>query len=94
LATLSPLAGFEALPVAAQDEINASAVRLMDAHLEVFAVGQAQGSMSATNPRGILAIVPGVYQWLPKWFDTFSADERQAAASEVSDLIAVGLRPL
>ncbi len=82
------------MPAAAQDEINASAVRLMDAHLEVFAVGQAQGSMSAANPRAILAIVPGVYQWLPKWFDTFSADERQIAASEVAELIGLGLRPL
>lgn len=94
LATLSPLAGFEALPTQAQDEINASAVRLMDIHLEIFAVGQAQGSMSATNPRAIVAIVPGVYQWLPKWFDTFSSEERQKAAREVSELIALGLRPL
>lgn len=94
LATLSPLAGFEALPANAQDEINASAVRLMDAHLEIFAVGQAQGSMSAVNPRAVLAIVPGVYQWLPKWFDAFSVEERQRAAREVSELIALGLRPL
>lgn len=94
LATLSPLAGFEALPAAAQDEINAAAVRLMDVHLEIFAVGQAQGSMSATNPRAIVAIVPGVYQWLPKWFDTFSVEERQAAAREIAELVALGLRPL
>ena len=94
LATLSPLAGFEALPADAQDEINASAVRLMDAHLEIFAVGQAQGSMSAVNPRALLAIVPGVYQWLPKWVDAFSIAERQRAACEVSELIALGLRPL
>lgn len=94
LATLSPLAGFEALPPGAQDEINAAAVRLMDAHLEIFAVGQAQGSMSTTNPRAILAIVPGVYQWLPKWFDTFSAAERQTAAREVAELVGLGLRPL
>jgi AcrR family transcriptional regulator len=94
LATLSPLAGFEALPDAAQDEINAAAVRLMDAHLEMFAVGQAQGSMSAANPRAILAIAPGVYQWLPKWFDTFSPGERAGAAQEVADLLALGLRPL
>lgn len=94
LATLSPLAGFEALPPAAQDQINASAVRLMDMHLEIFAVGQAQGSMSAANPRAVLAMVPGVYQWLPKWFDILSTAERQLAPREVADLIALGLRPL
>ena len=94
LATLSPLAGFEALPGLAREEIDAFAVRLMDAHLEIFAVGHAQGSMSAVNPRATLAIVPGVYQWLPKWFDAFSQVERQRAASEVTDLVAVGLRPL
>ena len=94
LATLSPLAGFEALPAAAQDEINAAAVRLMDIHLEIFAVGQVQGSMAAPNPRAIVAIVPGVYQWLPKWFDTFSAEERQKAAGEITELVALGLRPL
>ena len=94
LATLSPLAGFEALPSAAQEEINASAVRLMDAHLEIFAIGRAEGSMSAANPRGVLAIVPGSYQWLPKWFDILSPADRKFAPREVADLIALGLRPL
>ena len=62
--------------------------------IQIFAVGQAQGAMSATNPRAILAIVPGVYQWLPKWFDSISAGERQTAAREVAELVGLGLRPL
>ena len=94
LAAMSPLAGFEALPDDARDEINAAAVRLMDVHLDIFAVGQAQGVLAAANPRGVLAITPGVYEWLPKWYDTFSATERQMAAREVTELIALGLRPL
>lgn len=94
LAAMSPLAGFEALPEDARDEINAAAVRLMDVHLDIFAVGQAQGVLAAANPRGVLAITPGVYEWLPKWYDTFSAEERQMAAREVTELIALGLRPL
>lgn len=94
LAAMSPLAGFEALPEAARDEINAAAVRLMDVHLDIFAVGQAQGTLAAANPRGVLAVTPGVYEWLPKWYDTFSAEERQMAAREVTEFIALGLRPL
>jgi len=69
-------------------------VRLMDAHLEIFAIGRAEGSMSAANPRGVLAIVPGSYQWLPKWFDILSPADRKFAPREVADLIALGLRPL
>ncbi|MDB5420715.1 MAG: hypothetical protein JWR59_662, partial [Brevundimonas sp.] len=84
----------EALPEAARDEINAASVRLMDIHLDIFAVGQAQGTLAAANPRGALAVTPGVYEWLPKWYDTFSAEERQMAAREVIELIALGLRPL
>ncbi|MBU1374487.1 MAG: TetR/AcrR family transcriptional regulator [Alphaproteobacteria bacterium] len=94
IAPLAPLAGFEALPDDVRDEMHASSQRLMDAYLQVFKEGIAEGSMRADNPRAILAMHPGTFQWLPKWFDIFAPAEREVAARELADMSRLGLMPL
>lgn len=91
---LAPLAGFEALPDSAREEIQASAARLMDAFLQLFADGQAEGAMRRLNTRAVLAIHPAVFEWLPKWFDIFEPEERAAAPRELGELVRLGLSPL
>lgn len=91
---LAPLAGFEALPDSAREEIQASAARLMDAFLQLYADGQAEGAMRRLNTRAVLAIHPAVFEWLPKWFDIFEPEERAAAPRELGELVRLGLSPL
>lgn len=91
---LAPLAGFEALPDNAREEIQASAARLMDAFLQLYADSQAEGAMRRLNTRAVLAIHPAVFEWLPKWFDIFEPEERAAAPRELGELVRLGLSPL
>lgn len=94
IAPLAPLGGFEALPEPVREEIQASSQRLMDMYLELHRRGQADGSIRSLNSRAMLAIHPGTFEWLPKWFDRFEPSERAAAAHEVSVLYRLGLRPI
>jgi AcrR family transcriptional regulator len=94
VAPLAPLAGFEALPEAAREEIQASALRLMDMHLRAYATGKAEGSVRPLHARAVLAIHPGMWEWLPKWFEAFDSAERQAAARELTEFYRLGLRPI
>lgn len=94
IAPLAPLAGFEALPEGAREEIQASSFRLMEMYLELYRQAQAEGTVRDLHTRAVLAIHPGTFEWLPKWFDTFDPAERAAAAREVAVLYRLGLRPL
>lgn len=93
IATYTPVTGFGALPAALQDEVNASTVRLMDSFIEMYEQGQREGSIRPLNPRAIIAVNPGTFQWLPKWYDTLSPAERALAPLELADLNRLGLLP-
>lgn len=93
-APLSSLAGFEALPVEARTEVDESAIRLMNAYLQIQAAGQKEGSIAVPNARAFMAMAPGTFQWLPKWHDSFSPAEREIAPREIADLIRLGLRAI
>lgn len=93
-APLSSLAGFEALPAAARAEVDESAIRLMNAYLQIHASGQKEGSIAVPNARAFMAMAPGTFQWLPKWHDSFSHAEREIAPREIADLIRLGLRAI
>lgn len=93
-APLSSLAGFEALPVEARTEVDESAIRLMNAYLQIHTTGQKEGSIAVPNARAFMAMVPGTFQWLPKWHDSFSPAEREIAPREIADLIRLGLRAI
>lgn len=94
IAPLAPLAGFESLPEDLREEIQASAGRIMANSLETYRLGQAEGSIRPMNTRAVLSMHPGVFEWLPKWFDSFDAEQRARAPSELAELSRVGLAPV
>lgn len=95
LAPLAPLAGFDSLPASLREEIQASAARIMERSLAAYELGRIEGSVRAMkSPRAMLSMHPGVFEWLPKWFDDFDADLRARAPRELAELIRIGLSPL
>jgi len=94
IATFTPITGFEALPLPLQEEVNASTVRLIDGYIGMYEQGQREGSIRPINPRAVLAVNPGAFQWLPKWHQVLSPDERALAPREISDLNRLGLLPV
>lgn len=94
IAPLAPLAGLESLAEGPLEEIHASAGRIMENSLRNLAQGQAEGSMRAMNNRAVMSMLPGVFEWLPKWFDLFDDEQRTRAPAELAELVRVGLRPI
>jgi AcrR family transcriptional regulator len=92
IAPLAPLVNLEALPAEAHEAIQAAGERLLGRYLAAFAQGQAEGSMRQLPSHAVLAMHPGLFQWLPKWFDTMSPAEREAAPRELAELTRLGLR--
>lgn len=93
IAPLVSVAGLDALPQEVLDEINDSAIRLMSTYLEAFERAQAEGSMRAFNARAVIAAHVAVFQWLPKWRDLLSEQERADTPQELAELIHIGLLP-
>lgn len=93
-APLSPLTGVEALPASVREEIDASTNFLMDSMLELHARGQTDGTIREIDARAVVAANPGGFEWLPKWFETLSHNERESAPNELIELYRVGLSPL
>lgn len=93
VATYTPMTGFNALPAALQEEINASTIRLMTSSLSVYEQGQNEGSIRPLNARAVIAVNPGTFQWLPKWHAALSPAERAQAPGEIADLVRLGLLP-
>jgi AcrR family transcriptional regulator len=93
-APLSPLTGIEALPEAVRAEIGNSTDFLMDIFLDLHAQGRAEKTVRDLNARAIVAANPGGFEWLPKWFETLSEAEREAAPLELAELYRIGLLPI
>jgi len=95
IAPLAPLAGLEeAMPEMAKGEVYASTTRLSKAALKVYEKGRRDGSIRKVNPHAMMNVIPGSYEWLPKWVEMFSAREREAAPREVAELMRLGLMPI
>jgi AcrR family transcriptional regulator len=94
IAPLAPVAGFESLPGNVKEEINASAVRLMEGYLQLYADGQREGTVRQLHTRAIVAVYPAVSQWLPKWLDLLSPEDRDIAPRELTELLRIGLLPV
>lgn len=93
IAPLAPLAGFESLPASAKEEIQNSAIRIMNNYLAIYEFGQAEGSVRSMNTRALLAVQPGIFEWLPKWFDIITPEDRTMIAAELAELNRIGLSP-
>lgn len=94
LAPLEPVGGFEVLPKKIKSEILSSSARMFEMHLSSNRQGQIEGSVRDVDLATYISIRPGAYQWLPKWHDTFDAEELAAAPREIAELVRVGLMPL
>lgn len=94
IAPLAPISGIEALPVGVQDEINITSIGIMNSFLSFYNQGQVDGSIRPLNARAILAINPGSFEWLLKWYDALSDDERAIAPQELARLNHIGLLAL
>lgn len=93
IAPLAPLTGIEALAPELQDELQASALKLMNAYLELHHRGKADGSLAAINSQAAVAMHPGYFEWLPKWLGLFPDHERAIMPRELADLYILGLAP-
>lgn len=91
IAPLAPLGGFDSLPTRIKNETQASSKRLMDAYIKTYAMGKTEGSIRSVRARAFLAIHPGIFQWLPKWFEMFAPFDSQIAARELAELTRVGI---
>jgi hypothetical protein len=45
------------------------------------------------NTRALLAVQPGIFEWLPKWFDIITPEDRTMIAAELAELNRIGLSP-
>lgn len=94
IAPLAPLSGVQGLPDDVLHELNVSSQRMMEGFLAIYEEGQRDGSIRPLNARAIIAIYPGTFEWLPKWYDILSEAERLAAPFEIAELNRIGLLPV
>lgn len=94
IATFVPLTGHETWPEAAREELQQSAERTMTKLLSVYEQGWADGTVRNINARAIGTMIPGLFEWLPKWLDALTSAEREVAPRELAELYRIGLSPL
>jgi AcrR family transcriptional regulator len=94
IAPFRPFTGFEARPQPERDEIQAAAERLSATYMEAFSQGKAEGSIGEVDAAAILELLPGLFEWLPKWFDLFTEEARARAPRELAEFFQLGMRPL
>jgi AcrR family transcriptional regulator len=87
---LAPLAGVEALPAEARDEITARVRTLEQGYPAVAAEGLADGSVRDVDLTAVAQAMAGAFGWLHKWFRPELADP-QAVVAEHVRLLAGGL---
>jgi AcrR family transcriptional regulator len=88
---LAPLAGVEALPADARDEIMARVRALEQGYPEVAREGLADGSVRDVDLTAVAQAMAGAFGWLHKWWRPELA-ARDAVIAEHVRLLAGGLR--
>jgi AcrR family transcriptional regulator len=87
---LAPLAGVEALPAEARDEIVARVRALEQGYPKVAAEGLADGSVRDVDLTAVAQAMAGAFGWLHKWFRPELCDPKAVVAEHVR-LLAGGL---
>lgn len=87
---LAPLAGVEALPVEARDEIVARVRSLEHGYPEVAREGLADGTVRDVELTGVAVAMAGAFGWLHKWFAPEIVAPQVVVAEQVR-LLAAGL---
>jgi AcrR family transcriptional regulator len=92
LSPLSPLVGFGALSTAAQEKFRRDSGELSDGYHETIRQGIAEGSIADVDVEARALMLPGLLSWLVK--EDVPADEqrRKHIASEIAQLVALGLK--
>jgi AcrR family transcriptional regulator len=91
IAPFSPLGVFESLPTRLKNEKHASSRRLKDIYVRTYSRGSKEGTIRKVPAHAVLAVHPGIFQWLPKWREMFEPFDPQIAARELADLTRIGL---
>lgn len=92
IAPLVQLSGFGSLPLPVQEELNSSSVRMMSSLLDLTRRANAEGALRKNlDGRATLAIIPGIFEWIPRWIDSLTPEERSQAPREIADLVRIGL---
>jgi len=87
---LAPLAGLEALPAGARDEITARVRSLEEGYPEVAREGLADGTVRDVELTGVALAMAGAFGWLHKWFSGAAVAPETVVAEQVA-LLAGGL---
>ena len=87
---LAPLAGLEALPEDARDEITARVRSLEEGYPEVAREGLADGTVRDVELTGVALAMAGAFGWLHKWFTTAVAPPEVVVREQVA-MLAGGL---
>jgi AcrR family transcriptional regulator len=90
-APLAPLAGVEALPADAREEVRDRVRALERGYPEVAREGLADGSVRDVDLTAVAQAMAGAFGWLPKWFSPELADPKAVIGEHVR-LLAGGLR--
>ena len=88
---LAPLAGVEALPDDARDEIMARVRALEQGYPDVAREGLADGSVRDVDLTAVAEAMAGAFGWLHKWFSPELAEPKAVVAEHVR-FLACGLR--
>jgi AcrR family transcriptional regulator len=92
LTPLSPLVGYSALSTQGQARIDEYTTALGTAYRELMNRGQAEGSMSAMDIDARSLMLPGLLSWLVKDDVPTDLPRQQHIATEIANLVAIGLR--
>ena len=87
---LAPLAGFEALPAEARQEITARARGLEHGYPEVAREGLTDGTVRDVELTGVAIAMAGAFGWLHKWFSAELVAPEVVVREQVA-LLAGGL---
>ncbi len=94
IAPLVPVTGHDAWVDSVREELQQAVARLISYQEKLYQVGIAEGSIRKIDVPAVVMMYPGIYEWMPRWMDTFRDSEREQAPSEVANFLRLGLSAL
>jgi AcrR family transcriptional regulator len=92
LSPLSPLVGFGALSSEAQEKFRRDSAELADGYHDTIRQGIAEGSIVDNDVETRALMLPGLLSWLVKEDVPTDEQRRKNIASEIAQLVALGLK--
>jgi AcrR family transcriptional regulator len=94
IAPLPLTTGYQAMDLDERNALQDAAARLAKGYIDTFQKGAEEGNIRQVNARAVVHILPGLINWLPKWFDAIDEADREAVPAELAALYRLGLRPI